>query len=157
MRMTKARYNACIASNLLNGHLSTADKPMPFWDSLVETGWFEYVNETTKMIVRTPESVKMYTFDGYLMLLRNLGKVEHGRHRVEYIFVTPENRTLFAGTDYSHAFRDAIGKEASLTLLAMLCDNPDESGGTFNHYTSTQKTFGRSEDARNLEGYCEGY
>lgn len=153
MRMTKARYDLFSRLAEFNRvtvpHLSTATV-----NKLLLTSWVNYLGQD---VMSMNDACQAYVFDDYLMLLRNLGKVEHGRHRVEYIFVTPENRTLFAGKDYTHAFRDATGSEAALTLLAMLCDNPDESGGTFDHYTPAQKAFGRSQDARHLELYCEEY
>lgn len=153
MRMTRIRYNLFAELASFNrvpvSHLSTESI-----NNLLLTSWIQYLGQD---VVSMSEDAEAYDFDGYLMLLRNLGKVEYGRNRVEYIFVTPENRTLFSGKDYSHAFNDAIGDDAALALLAMLCDNPDESGGTFDHYTSAQKAFGRSADARELEYYCEGY
>ncbi len=154
MRMNKARYDVFNDLARDNNVRLTSDKAPRFWDAIVEHGWLKYLSGTC---VTTPAGVAIYSFDGHIMLLRNIGRGAYGKHNVEYMFVTPDNRTLFAGKDYSHAFRDAIGQEAAYTLLAMLCDNPDESGGTFDHYTPAQKAFGRSDTARELEFYSEGY
>jgi hypothetical protein len=78
MRMTKARYDVFKQLCEDNSVVSTSGKTQAFWQRLVDEGWVEYLSSTCVVL---HDKVKAYVFDGYLMLLRNLGKDDSGHNR----------------------------------------------------------------------------